>query len=843
MNTMEDILPLIEQPSRYLGNEANTVRKDPDKVGLRVALAFPDLYEIGTSHFGLQILYSVLNARKDIAAERVFAPGSDLETRLKSAGIPLSSLESGTPLDRFDIIGFSLLYELNFTNILSMLDLSGIPFYSGERDDSHPLVIAGGPCTCNPEPLADFFDAMVVGDGETVVLEIAETFMEWKKSAGDRDSLLKALAKTRGVYVPSFFDAEYREFGGNPGFQIVTPKLPGCPKVERTIIGDLDRAAFPDSPIVPFGKPVHDRLRLEIARGCTRGCRFCQAGMIYRPVRERSVETLLALSDESLASTGYGDISLLSLSTGDYGCIADLMEKLMIRCEPDRVGVSLPSFRAGTLTPGLMELIRKVRKTGFTIAPEAGSRRLRDIINKNVSREDIIHTVESAFALGWQVIKLYFMIGLPFETEDDLEESVSLVRELRKIKGPKGRKGKINVSVGTFIPKSHTPFQWVSQLSLEASAEKIEWLKRKLDMPGIQLKWQNPKMSLIEGLYARGDRRLSGLTVAAYKNGCRFDGWSDQFRYEVWEKSFDETQTDVDFYTVRERDAGEPLPWDHIDMKVDKAFLKAEWNKAAVGEPTSDCRDGDCNACGVCDFETVAPRVFKTETKPNGKVPGSGRTSRTTGYKTLRFCYSKQGLAKYFGHLEMVRIFIRAIKRAGIPVRFSEGFHPMPKIAFGDPLPIGMESLGEFFHITVPAHIRASESMRQLNEQLPDGLKILDCMIAPSKSPKPPAGATDYLIALKKDVFDEQAIRDFKDRGEFVLEKINRKGKLRKIDLKRAVLKIEPIPPGRLRLQLRSEPGNTVRPHDAIREIFGMPEESIKLASVIKTGMSDVIPE
>lgn len=391
IKTFQDVLSLVERPSRYLGTEINSIKKDPDQVKLKVALAFPDLYEIGTSHFGLQILYDILNKHKEIAAERVYAPDLDMESYLRSSHMPLVSMESHSPLKSFDIIGFSLLYELNYTNILTIFNLSGIPFFSSERDGSFPLIIAGGPCTCNPEPVADFFDAMVVGDGENVIIDISMAWLEWKEiPCGNKEDLLQRLSLIKGIYIPAFFTSTSSTEGGKTFFQPPQPRFSDYKVIDREIITDLDKAPFPDSPIIPFGKPVHDRLRLEIARGCTRGCRFCQAGMIYRPVRERSVKKLLNLFDTSFAATGYEDLSLLSLSTADYGSIVSLMERLMSRCEPAHVAVSLPSLRAGTLTPELINLIKRVRKTGFTIAPEAGSQRLRDVINKNITEQEIV---------------------------------------------------------------------------------------------------------------------------------------------------------------------------------------------------------------------------------------------------------------------------------------------------------------------------------------------------------------------------------------------------------------------------------------------------------------------
>ncbi|MGD9250412.1 MAG: TIGR03960 family B12-binding radical SAM protein, partial [Desulfobacterales bacterium] len=418
---IQDILPEVEMPSRYLGNEINATRKDLNKVRLRIALAFPDLYEIGTSHFGLQILYDILNRREDIAAERVYAPALDMAARLRARDLSLSSLESGWPLQRFDIIGFSLLYEMNYTGVLSILSLGRIPFRQKDRDDTHPFVVAGGPCTCNPEPVADFFDAMVIGDGEEVILHMADAWLSWRhRHDRRRETLMEAWSEIPGVYIPALFDVEIDD----RGFQQLRPRRKGYQRVSRAVVHRLEAAAFPTNPIVPYGRPVHDRLRLELSRGCTRGCRYCQAGMIYRPVRERSPAKIMDLCNAALAATGYEDLSLLSLSTGDYRCIIPLMAQLLSRHACDRVALSLPSLRAGTLTPELMALIKSVRKTGFTIAPEAGSQRLRNVINKNISAEDISDTVRDAFAQGWTVIKLYFMIGLPTETQADLEALV-----------------------------------------------------------------------------------------------------------------------------------------------------------------------------------------------------------------------------------------------------------------------------------------------------------------------------------------------------------------------------------------------------------------------------------
>jgi radical SAM family uncharacterized protein/radical SAM-linked protein len=830
IKSIQDILPLIEQPSRYLGSEINTIKKDHSKMDLCFALAFPDLYEIGTSHFGLQILYHILNSHPKIVAERVFAPASDMEEYLRSSRLSVASLESQKPLNEFDIIGFSLLYELNYTNILNILDLAGIPFLARQREGSFPFIIAGGPCTCNPEPMADFFDAIVIGDGEKVIIKMCQAWLEWKAEDNrDKETLLRQWSHIEGVYIPEFFSPEF----GQHGFQTLTPRYPDYEIIKKAVVSDLNEVPFPDTPVIPYGKPVHDRLRLEISRGCTRGCRFCQAGMIYRPVRERSLKKLLSLSDASVAATGYEDISLLSLSTGDYSCILPLMENMMSRYANHRIAISLPSLRAGTLTPSLMNLVKKVRKTGFTIAPEAGSQRLRDVINKNITEKDIIDTVNDAFLLGWQVVKLYFMVGLPTETDDDIEAIVDLVKRLKTVNRENRRKGQINVSIATFIPKPHTPFQWSSQISLEESKYKIAWLKKKLKIPGVRFKWQNPEVSIIEGFWARGDRRLNRVLATAYNKGCKFDGWSDKFRYRSWEASFLDAGVDIDFFTTRVRHVIEPLPWDHIDTMVSKDYLISEWNKAAEGVYTIDCRNGNCNQCGVCDFEAIEPKVFD-DCKEDMVKSFTQDRHKPKGYKQLKISFSKLDQAKYFGHLEMVKIFIRAIRRSGIPVKYSEGFHPKPMISFEDALPIGLESLNEIFYLSVHDNVKPQTIINGLNIHLPKGLSILNCHFAPTKPSNKPFEPVVYVATSKNGFFDEEKMNQFNMISEFIFTRCNRKGKIKKINLKEMVINLALLAPNQVRMILKSEPGQTVRPFEVLEKVFGLSKVEIKQAAVVK---------
>lgn len=838
IKTVQDILPLVEKPSTYLGNEINSIKKKLDTVKLRFALAFPDMYEIGTSHFGMQIIYHILNEDPQIAAERVFTPASDMEEYLRLSGLPLTTLESHIPLNRFDIIGFSLLYELNYTNILTMFELGKIPFFARERDSNAPVVIAGGPCTCNPEPIADLFDAMVVGDGEQVVTEMAQVWIRLQKT-GDmvKEKLLTEWSGIEGVYIPAFYQVAY-----NPaGFQVPVPgsldSTINTGNVSRAIYSDLDKAPFPGAPVVPYGKPVHDRLRLEVSRGCSRGCRFCQAGMIYRPVRERSPDTLLVQTERCLASTGYEDISLLSLSTGDYQCLIQLMARLMDQTEDKNISVSLPSLRADRLTPDLMKQIRRVRKTGFTIAPEAGSQRLRNIINKNITDKEVADTVKNAFNLGWQRIKLYFMIGLPHETDDDLRSIVEFVKDLRKRSIPKKKNGIINVSIATFVPKPHTPFQWASQLARHESKEKITWLRRNLKLPGVHVKWQNPDVSFLEGLWARGDRRLARLLVKAYQKGCRFDGWSDKFRYNRWETALSEAGVDIDFFTTRKRNLAEPLPWDHIDVKIDKEFLKDEWKKAEEGHPTLDCRWGDCHACGVCNFRTIQPRIFNRDDRKGVTSLNRSDVSlkpKSEFSKKFKITYEKLEPGNYFGHLELVNIFLRAFRRAKISMKYSSGFHPMPKVSFDDPLPVGMESQNEVLFLTTTELIEPEDIVKGLNRHLPPGIFIRDCKIEPSSEGKNANRSIRYQVVLRDDVFNKNELERFHERNELIVSRLNRKGKLKKVNIKDMVEAIQLLSPEKLEIILGSKKGRMIRPKEVVRNIFTVSDQTLRHAKVVK---------
>ncbi|ABQ24516.1 Radical SAM domain protein [Geotalea uraniireducens Rf4] len=713
-----DYLLSVEKPARYMGGEMGAIVKE--RADVRFVLAFPDVYEVGMSHLGFRILYAILNEIDWLAAERVYAPWPDMEALHRSNGISLATLESSVPLSRVDILGFTLQYELSYTNILNMLELAGIPLLASERGEGFPLVIGGGPCACNPEPLADFFDAFLLGDGEEAVTEIAVVYREWKRVKSTKEELLERLAKIDGVYIPSFFSVDYDASGR---IETLRPLKPGYVKVRRRIAADLNGIDYPGAPVVPFLKTVHDRVSMEVARGCTRGCRFCQAGYIYRPVRERTPEQILAKIEETLRNTGYDEVSLLSLSTGDYGCLTPLLKELMERYAKERIAVSLPSLRVGSLTPEIVEEIKKVRKTGFTLAPEAGSERLRQVINKGITETDLLNTAFEVYSAGWRLIKLYFMIGLPTETMDDVLGIAELAKQV-KFQGKRtGAGGEVNVAVSSFVPKPHTPFQWEPQISYEEILEKQQFLRLELKKRKLNFKWQDAPLSVMEGVFARGDRRLGRVLIEARRLGCRFDGWGEHFSFSRWQQAFAATAIDPLFYH-RRRDLEEVLPWDHLESGVSREFLRSELEKSAVSSYTPDCRSGVCSGCGVCDFEMIRMRLNGAEETCGGApVTESGQPVEA---ERIRLRFQKIGRMRFLSHLEMLNLFIRAIGRARVPIRYSQGFHPHPKFSFATALSVGVESWAEYMDMELNAGFGAERLKEALNQVLPEGVRVLE---------------------------------------------------------------------------------------------------------------------
>lgn len=596
---IDKILPGVSKPTRYIGTELNSVHKDKNLVKVHIALAFPDIYEIGMSHLGIKILYHLLNDQNDIFAERVYAPWIDMEEKLREHKIPLFSLESRTPLNQFDFVGFTLQYEMSYSNILNMLDMANIPLFSKDRNDEHPLIIAGGPCAFNPEPLAEFIDFFVIGEAEEAILEIMDLYKTFKQRGGKRRNFLQEVSKVLGVYVPSLYKVTYND---NGIIDKITPRGQAPERVQKRIIKDLDKIYYPTKFVVPYMDIVHDRAMLEIFRGCSRGCRFCQAGMIYRPVREKSVTRLTELAKDVVKNTGYGEVSLASLSTSDYSEIKKLTEILTDEFRTCQVGLSLPSLRIDAFSLELAQKVQEIKKSGLTFAPEAGTQRLRDVINKGVTEEDLLKTVSDAFSSGWNTVKLYFMLGLPTETNEDIEGIAKLAYDVvdvyKKVQGTT-RGLKVTVSTSTFVPKPFTPFQWESQIPLDEIERRQKLLKSLLKHKNISYNWHDGRLSLLEAVFSRGDRRLAEVLKIAHQKGCEFDGWNDLFSFEKWMEAFQEAGLSPDFYAYRERSEEESFPWEIIDPGIDREFLLREREKAKRKETSPDCRNNRCYACGI----------------------------------------------------------------------------------------------------------------------------------------------------------------------------------------------------------------------------------------------------
>jgi radical SAM family uncharacterized protein/radical SAM-linked protein len=842
--TDRTILSSITRPGRYLGHEYNSVQKAWESAKTRFALIFPDLYEIGMSHQGLQILYHLLNNKEYFLAERCFCPDKDLEQLLRDKEAPLTSLESARPLTDFDVLGITLPYELCYTNILTILNLAAIPFYSKDRDNSFPLIIGGGACSLNPEPVADFFDAILLGDGEEAIIDIASLLAEHKDSRLTKNETLDLLAEIDGIYIPAHFQPEYSSQG-----ELLAIHRTGGHKehISRRILNDLNEIDHLKHPIVPNAKIVHDRMGIEVARGCTRGCRFCQAGITYRPVRERNPEKIMELADCGLDDSGFEELALLSLSTGDYSCLEQTLPQLMDKFAGRFISVAMPSMRVGTLTPEIMEQVKRVRKTGFTLAPEAGSERLRRVVNKGITEDDLITTCTEAFALGWRVIKLYFMIGLPTETDQDIDEIIQLVQKVMTVRsnGPGKGKKQINVSVGTFVPKPHTPFQWERQLSIEESKQHIRRLQNGLPRKGCNFRYHSPQISFLEGVFSRGDRRLSRLMELAWQAGARLDGWDENFDLSRWQKAAELCQLDLDDY-MRARTMDEILPWQHLQTGVDLQFLKDELTKAKGEIYTPDCRYHACQKCGLCDFETLFPVVYNrsgkavdTENPPSLPVEidtTKKSNSIETGHFKYIVHYSRTGEICFLGHLEILQIVFRTLRRAKVVTNFSQGFNPSPKISFGPALPVGTESLAEFFIMDLPAPLGNPASIiDRLNAKIAPGLKVTKVELHTGKVPQTIRIA--YNLTLPDAITDVERVRaeDFIKSDIFLVSK-TRKGKTKEIDIRPLIKAFSITSSEMVQLEMISasaQPG--IKPLEALTEILGLDKERSLQTRILKT--------
>ncbi|MBF0563909.1 MAG: TIGR03960 family B12-binding radical SAM protein [Nitrospirae bacterium] len=701
-------LARFRRPSRYINHEVNAIHK---KAPIKVALCFPDLYDIGMSHLGLKILYHIVNKLPYASCERVFAPWTDLEEYMRQSGEPLTSLESSTPLHEFDVVGFTLQYELSYTTILNMLSLGKIPIRAEARDASSPLVIGGGPCAMNPYPLLPFFDAFLVGDGEDAIKEIIETVYRYRSGGdGKKESLLRALAEIDGLLVPGY----------------------SKPAVKRRYITDLDGADYPTAPPVPYTEVVHDRINIEVTRGCTCGCRFCQAGVIYRPVREREPGTVLGLAEECIKNTGYDEVSFTSLSSGDYSKLPELLRLFNKKFSSRRISFSLPSLRVGSVTEEIVRQIKAVKKTGFTIAPEAATARLRLVINKDFEEEDYERTIAAIFGNGWLNLKLYFMIGLPTETDEDVEAIPAMaLKAMKAARKYTNRSVNVSVSVSNFVPKAHTPFQWYGQIPIGEMVRKRDYLKKAVSRKSMKFKGQDERMSLLEAIFARGDESAAILLEAAWKAGARLDPWTELFDYGKWLDAMDDTGIDGEALAARTFERQSSLPWDAIDTGVTKAYLLEELDKSAATDKTPDCRAG-CQYCGLgCSggdylatttFLDISDKAVIDVRKPYNPV-------------RVRCTFAKKGALRYLSHLELMTAILKGLRRADVPLVYSQGFSPTPNVAFGQALSVGVVGEREYFDMEVYPPFDLERFKTAVNDSMPADLAVAEMAFIPRELP------------------------------------------------------------------------------------------------------------
>ncbi len=879
---VEALLHRVEKPVRYIGGEWNQVVKNHAETRIKVALCFPDVYEIGMSHLGFRLLYGILNRRRDMLAERAFTPWPDMQEALQEAGLPLTTLETATPLSAFDVVGFSLQYELCFTNVLSALGLSNIPVRSADRGPGQPLVIAGGPVVFNPEPIADFVDAFIIGDGEETAVEIAEAWVEMKEDGLPRDQALRELARIPGVYVPSLYEVRRDP---DTGFHIVSgAREEGVPfPVKRRILMDLDRYPFPTDIVVPFTEIVHDRVSVEIMRGCQVGCRFCQAGYIYRPVRERSHAAVMATARASLAATGYDEVGLTSLNSGEYPGINRLISEMMDEMVPERTAVSFSSLRANSLTDHLAKQIKRVRKTGFTIAPEAGTDRMRKVINKNISEADILQACEMAFSNGWSHIKLYFMIGQPTEEWADVEGILDIGRKCLAIgRSHQGGRARVSLSASSFIPKPFTPFQWCRMATSEDIVHKQDWLKAQCDKAGIRFKWHHPEVSRLEGVFSLGDRALCDVVEAAWRRGCSFDGWSEKLDMEAWRQAFAECGIDPDTYLTREFGSEDALPWDHLDIGVTRKFLARDLEKALAVVEEETCGGDNCYGCApfasACtgflhdrrtgDTTFSGPHALGPvpaalpgagRRLPQVPVPGSvpaaaaQRPADSEGpgeaggpAYPYRMQFTKEGPIRFLSQLDLVRVLARAFRRAGVPLAYSEGFHPMPRIGFGPALAVGIASRAEFLDFESLRFLRPQPFLDRINRTLPPGLRMLAMVPLEGRvdslskvvnrviySARIPAGAVTRAVAQLN---GDGLRRSQREAHQLVLDRLlahealpvtrQRQRKVKQVDLRPFIrnLRVEDGGDGHtICLDLSMDNGRTAKPWEILELLYDLP--------------------
>jgi radical SAM family uncharacterized protein/radical SAM-linked protein len=836
-----EVFARVEKPSRYLGCELNTVHKDTAQVDVRIALAFPDLYDLGLSNLGLLILYGILNKQPGVWAERVYMPALDLEAQLLARGLPLFSLESKSPLRVFDAIGFTLQYELSYSNILHMLRLSDIPLRTAQRDTDMPLIVAGGPGAFHPEPLADFIDAFVIGDGEDVVLELMQALREAKGLC--RDAQLQRLAAIPGVYVPALYPLRRTAKGE------WIPDTGGCVLRKRSV-ASLDNTPFPTDYIVPFTAQVHDRVSLEVLRGCTQGCRFCQAGMLYRPVRERSLATLATLTAETIAKTGYEEITLASLSTCDYSQVRGLVDQAVGLGLPDQVAISLPSLRLDSFSVDLADMVATLRKTGLTFAPEAATPRMRAVIDKWIPDDELIEVTEQVFARGWDTVKLYFMIGLPTEEDADVLAITDLAKRVLHNGRRFNKRARVNLGVSTFVPKPFTPFQWDAQMSIEETLYKHQLLRDHMRQFGLKFGRHDAQMSYLEGVFARGDRQVGRLLEEAHRLGCKFDGWGEHFDFDRWQEAAERSGVEMDAY-LRKRDLHEPLPWDHIDCMVDKQYFVDEYWRSRLALLAEDCRQVKCHQCGVIETDRDGClTMLRTSREGRKQEEHWQRTSspvrpQTQAQQRVRCRFTLQGPLRFLSHLETLRVMTRALRRAQLPVHYSQGFHPQPQLTFATALPVGIESTGEYADVVLAAPMDPVQVQERLNRVLPAQMRILDAWSVPLPAPSlmSEALAVQYDAEIPVSLVAAAVtslpslVQAFLRRDEILLQRWHKKG-ARQVNIRPGIIRLEVMPHVgamvTLAMLVREEAEVKAKPIEVMQALFNLNAEQLRSVRIYK---------